>query len=317
VISSPQKKEGTIRIFFQNVNSIYKFKSWETLKDTGKALNNLHIDIIGFAETNLKWTFRTINQARCILQQSCSLIQLTTSSSNEPTRTPFQPGGTMTIAKDKYTGRIIGTIKDESNMGRWSGYKFSTTLQHNLNILTVYQSVPSEGLHSTYKQQQSKLRDMGHSNPNPRTQLLQDLKEEILKWNSQGDKTIILIDANDNLYNKNSLLPTFLSQTNLTSLIPNPFNNPPTHSRGSKCIDYIFGSTSILQHVTSSGINAFYDLPYIHSDHRGLFVDINELALFGATLSTIIPPTPRKLISTSKGLVQKFLQNIENTKHIP
>jgi hypothetical protein len=46
-------------------------------------------------------------------------------------------------------------------------------------------------------------------------------------------------------------------------------------------------------------------------------VDINELALFGATLNTIIPPTPRKLISTSKGLVEKFLHSIERTNQIP
>jgi hypothetical protein len=115
----------------------------------------------------------------------------------------------MSIAMNKYTGRIIETITDKTNMGRWSGYKFSTTFNHHFNVVTVYQSVLSEGLHSTYKQQQSKLRDMGHLQPNPRKQLLHNLKEVITKWNERGDQTIVLIDANDNLYNKLSLLPTF------------------------------------------------------------------------------------------------------------
>jgi hypothetical protein len=110
----------------------------------------------------------------------------------------------MTIVTSKYTGRIIETISDETNMGRWSGYKFSTAINHHVNIVTVYQSVLSEGLHSTYKQQQSKLRDMGQLHPQPRKQFLHDLKEVIMKWNEQGDRTIVLIDANDNLYNKES-----------------------------------------------------------------------------------------------------------------
>jgi hypothetical protein len=128
---------------------------------------------------------------------------------------------------------------------------------------------------------------------------------------------MILIDTNDNLYNKDSLLPSFLSKSDLTSLIPNTKEHPATYSRGSRCIDYIFGSTSLIQHVQACGITAFYDKPYVHSDHRGLFVDLNELALFGANLNTIIPPIPRKLISTSKVLVTKFLESIEKTKKIP
>jgi hypothetical protein len=113
------------------------------------------------------------------------------------------------------------------------------------------------------------------------------------------------------------LLPNFLSQTDLTSLIPNSFDHPPTHARGSRCIDYIFGSTSLVPYVTASGITAFYDRPYIHSDHRGLFIDIHELSLFGANLNTIIPPLPRRIVSTSKVLVQKFLDSLDKTQQIP
>jgi hypothetical protein len=36
-----QKQKATLRIFFQNVNGIFKFKSWETLKEASKSLLNL------------------------------------------------------------------------------------------------------------------------------------------------------------------------------------------------------------------------------------------------------------------------------------
>jgi hypothetical protein len=226
LISTP-KREGDLRIYFQNVNSIYKFRDWNSLREASAALHDYKVDIFGFAETNIKWNLRLKNQVTNILQKDHKIVQTTTSSSNEPSRTIYQPGGTITTATSKYTGRIRGIITDDTTMGRWSGFTFSTNFQHNIHLITVYQSVKSEGIHSTYKQQQSKLADMGHRHPNPRKQLIEDLQVLIQKWNGQNDKTIILIDANDNLYNKDSLLPNFLSQTNLTSLIPNSFDHPP------------------------------------------------------------------------------------------
>jgi hypothetical protein len=95
------------------------------------------------------------------------------------------------------------------------------------------------------------------------------------------------------------------------SLINNPREHPATHARGTQCIDFIFGSLPILKHVRSAGINSFYETPYSHSDHRGMFVDLDELSMFGATLHTIAPPIPRKIVSTSKTLIQKFLSAIE------
>jgi hypothetical protein len=52
LINTP-KNEGDIRIFFQNVNSIWKFRRWDTLKEASQLLKRLNVDIVGFAETNL------------------------------------------------------------------------------------------------------------------------------------------------------------------------------------------------------------------------------------------------------------------------
>jgi hypothetical protein len=103
----------------------------------------------------------------------------------------------------------------------------------------------------------------------------------------------------------------------MVSLIQNPLYHPDTHARGSKCIDYIFGSTTLLQHVSAAGINSFYDLLFRNSDHRRLFIDIKGLPVLGANLSTVIPPTPRKLVSTSKTLITKFLTTLQQQHQIP
>jgi hypothetical protein len=240
------KQKNTIRIFFQNVNGIYKFKSWSSLKQATHHLKEMSIDVIGLAETNLHWNTRTTNAARNIFQKTFKTVQLNVSNNKDPSRSTFQPGGTLTAITNRFTGYITGTVEDPSNMGRWSGFTLSTNFQTEIHILTVYQSVVSDGIHSTYRKQHHQLLLMGDKNPNPRKKLIEDLETIIEKWNNKGDKTIILIDANDNIFLKNSLLPKFLANTKLTSLIPYPLQHPATHARGTKCIDYIFGSSSIV-----------------------------------------------------------------------
>jgi hypothetical protein len=81
----------------------------------------------------------------------------------------------------------------------------------------------------------------------------------------------------------------------------NPEAYPPTHIRGSYGIDFIYGSPNVLQHIDASGMTAYFKEPWPNTDHRGLFVDINTIGLFGATIHSIPPILPRKM--TSKSLI--------------
>jgi hypothetical protein len=65
-----------------------------------------------------------------------------------------------------------------------------------------------------------------------------------------------MMDANDSLFKKDPLLPMFLSKTALISMVPN-LDHPATHLRESKCIDFIFGSINLVQHIKYAGITAF------------------------------------------------------------
>jgi hypothetical protein len=116
-----------------------------------------------------------------------------------------------------------------------------------------------------------------------------------------------MIDANEALFSKNSKISNFLAQTQLTPLIQHPQHYPPTHIQGTKCIDFIFGSISIQQHVIQSGITPFFESPWIHTDHRGLFVDISEIGLFGATTHSMVPSVPKRISSLSRKMVYKFI----------
>jgi hypothetical protein len=315
LITSP-KHPNSIRIAFQNVNGIQKAKSWNELKSFSHKLSTLNVDIFGAAETNLKWTFARNQQVKAILQKTHNMCSISTSSNKEESLTAYQPGGTLTAIFHKYVGRITKTIQDPTSLGRWSGFKLHTHFGHQLNILTVYQSTKSDGLHTSYQQQSHYFRTQGIQNPDPRKLLLRDLEHLIGEFNNLKEETILLIDANDGIHQRNSLLPTFLSNTNLVSLIPNTNHHPPTHARGSHCIDFIFGSHRLLDHIHASGISALYDEPWPNTDHRSLFIDVDELGLFGANLETIPPPVRRVITSKSQKTILKFHHHLTKSNMV-
>jgi hypothetical protein len=269
-ILTTDKQHNTIRILFKNVNGIYKANSWYELTNLSKQLDNYGVDIFGAAETNLNRTNMKTHQAKNVIHRHSRMTSMHTSSNTEGTTSSYQPGGTMIIVRNKTASRISEPIHDQTGLGRWSGVKLHTNFGHKLNVLTVYQPTKSEGIHTAYQQQAHYFRGKGIPTPDPRKLLLSDLAKLINACNSQKDETIILIDANDNLHSSRSLLPTFLSTTNLTPLLPNPDHYPATHTRGSNCIDFLFGTPRIVEHIRAGGITPFFEAPWPNTDHRDL-----------------------------------------------
>jgi hypothetical protein len=165
----------------------------------------------------------------------------------------------------------------------------STNLGHKIHIVTVYQSVKLDSIHTVYQQQQHILLNKGITQPNPQTQLLHDLSVLLNQWNKLNNQTIICIDANDALHTNKSLLSRFLSDKPIIRLIQNPAHYPPPHVSGSTYINFICDSTSLLTHVMKSGLTQFFSAPFEWSDHQGLFLDLVESSMFGASLHTPIP----------------------------
>jgi hypothetical protein len=161
------------------------------------------------------------------------------------------------------------------------------------------------------------LKNKGVKTPEPRQQLLDDLTTIIQLYNRNNDSTIVMMDANESLYHNNSKLPNFLAATNLTPLIENPHHYPATHKRGQQWIDFIFGSPNIQNNIIASGITAFYEHPWPLTDHRGLFLDVDILGLFGASLHTPLSVTPKRLSSLSRPMIKNFINKLEQSQLLP
>jgi hypothetical protein len=159
--------------------------------------------------------------------------------------------------------------------------------------------INTDDIHTSYMNQMNMLKNKETNNPEPRKQLIIDLKTLIMSYNNIQEQTIVLVDTNDGLFNRLSLLPTFLSNTGIIPLISNPEDYPATCSRGSQCIEFIFGLAPIVENIISLGMTSFFDKPWPHTNHQGLFVDLDIVGLLGATLHNIPPTIPRKITSKS------------------
>jgi hypothetical protein len=311
------KLPSIFRIFLQNVNGIYKSNSWEEWKSFSALATELHLDAVCMTEPNLNWNTKLEQSAQSLSQRFTKNCRLSTSSNTTAGFGYYQPGGTTITILAKATGCITAKISDSSSMGRWSGFKLHTNGSRHINIITVYQATKSDGIHTNYMHQISTLKQQGQSNPDPRKQLFTDLQLVIQAYNKINDLTIILIDANDSLYNRQFLLPTFMYNTKLVPLIFNPEMYPPTHNRGSHCIDFILGFPQLVHYIEESGMTRYFEQPWPNTDHRGLFIDINTIRLFGATLQSIPETVPRKVTSKSMKIATKFALHLSKINLIP
>eukprot|EP00957_Ditylum_brightwellii_P190373 14491877-Ditylum_brightwellii.AAC.1 len=102
------KEEDTLRLYFHNVNGGLKSGGWGEYKFALKRLKEKEVDIVGFAETNLTWTPQDKYSARMKLRKEYEgKSKLTTSASDEPSATDYQPGGTLTAVGGNHVGRVL------------------------------------------------------------------------------------------------------------------------------------------------------------------------------------------------------------------
>ena len=86
-----------------------------------------------------------------------------------------------------------------------------------------------------------------------------------------------MVDANSGLDAKD--FGPFVAKIGLCDIIggTHGIDTPNTHAEGSQAIDFMLATPNIMNMIKRSGMLRFYD--GIHSDHRGIYVDLNILHL--------------------------------------
>jgi hypothetical protein len=182
--------EDKMRILFKNVNGIGGASSSKEWENITKELAIKKIAVCGLAETNFAWnparTREMIVRAKVAMQQATGKrtnLFLQTSSCTGWIGGRYQPGGTCTMALDKWASRVISKDEDPQKLGRWSTIKIRLR-GTEIAFITVYRVCKTQvnlDTNTSYSQQWKELASRADPNPDPRKSTLQDLKKYVKK----------------------------------------------------------------------------------------------------------------------------------------
>ena len=297
---------------------------------------------LNMGRTETKSKLYTLTKIHCT-QSKTQFSHLNDSSI--PFKSEYQAGGTLTMTNHSAVGRIVESGQDPFNMGRWSWVTLQGKSNKTITIITAYcpgkGTLNNKGILTSWRQQyRYQLQSTSKQLNPPHEQTLIDLA--IFIRDRRARKNIILLGIDANQYTKANEItqyipinekdyiqeykPTmpqrtgsnirnlsdFIRWTGLTDLVSiNHGDKGPNtyiHQNG-KAIDFILGSNELIDKVTSIGYTP--SNKYIAGDHRGIFVDIPTLELFGHNNETLAPTNTRNLTIEDPGVVDKYVEILE------
>ena len=241
--------------------------------------------------------------------------RLVTSTSNAPSASYTQYGGTCTGVTGKWSGRVKQHGMDPHGLGRWSYTTITGKHGHDVLVVTAYQvckqSINSVGAQSSYAQQWHLLRQSGDPNPNPRKRFIQDLDTFLEPYHTQGIEILLLGDFNETLGDSAQGLDSIVNKYGLLDLLPYHHgleDEIETQSRGTKRLDYAFGTPLIAESIVRIGLTPYNFI--LASDHRGLFIDFRVDSFLGGDPNPLMSPALRGIRSTNPKQCRKYVQAV-------
>jgi hypothetical protein len=230
----------------------------------------------------------------------------------------------MMMSSGQLASRHLETSCNPTGMGWYSYQTFNGANGTKLMFITAYrvcfQSIKTAGDTTFFFHQWHSLLQDGHKTPNPRKQVLLNLKELILGKIGQGYNVCIVcisMDANEELDSRNNQLLDWIEQCGLVSAHEHFYDAeyydrhpvPSTYDRGPNKIDFVLCTPRLFTCIESVSIEAMNE--GTASDHLGLIVDLNTEKLLGVT-ANISKNKSRILKSTTRKASGQFRSKLYN-----
>ena len=290
-------QRNTMRVFHINLNGVTyhnDFLEWEM---TVAFLMDMQVDVFGLTEINLDLDNGIVkDKFTQAAKHFDPYLRLTSSSSKQKVgESPFKMGGTVTGTNGCWSGRIINQGSDD--LGRWSFMSMQAKQGHHVLFITVY--IPGKpstvgGGTTIYKQMEADVLEKKGQLLDPRKELLKDLYTFIDKERKKGNMILLMGDMNDNMGLKKGEVRSFMESVGMKVTFEERHGDkeelPPTHDRGSKCLDIIGCSNNLPEGaIVRAGYAPFYF--NFFTDHRGVYIDLDIKIIFNSTR----PDTTRQI----------------------
>jgi hypothetical protein len=285
--------ESTTRFILNNPSGVTWDGSYDHLSEYLLDLLEVGVDVIQFPEANVDWRGpREFKKCQSAVKSVFRHAKLSTSSSIKWTTSAKLPGGTLTIAVENFTGRVLGTGRD-AKCGHWSYFQTRGRNGRKIIVATIdqvcQQTVASTGSLTACQQQHTILTAEGRittnargvPSPHPRKALIKDFSAQLRSWRAAGHEFIISGDLNELLGENPDDFGSITTTFNLADVYRHRhgLDEPATFNCGHRRLDYVLCSVPLLSTVSACGILPFHILSL--SDHQTVFVGFDTKLLFG------------------------------------
>ena len=309
------KPRNTFRILAKNPNGI-------SIGDGGNLnvilddLQDAQVDLFLASETKLD---STQDYVRSSVDRQCRIVcgknrKIVLGSSCTQSPNQFKPGGVMAMLTGNTVGRVQSTGQDE--FGRWVYIKMNGSDGKVITVIATYQvcqgNVKHSGPTTALTQQYSMLEQANRQNPHRvRWHHSRDLVQFVKDCQSDGELVVIGGDFNETLGDSPGGMTRLCSQCNLRNPVEELHGHAgfSTHIKGQKCIDYLLISQELMPSVTASGYEAFN--VRIVSDHRGVYIDVDESLFFGNKTRPPVGPPPRLYNSKNPTMTKDYFAHMK------
>ncbi len=183
-------------------------------------ITQLGASVMAIQEPNTHWNVEAIHQLYTQCRSVAPHITIATSSSVDSDSPGYQPGGTMILALDPWTSRVVQRGNDVI-LGRWSFLEFMGKSDKRLIVVSGYRVCNQKfdaTSNTTSAQQIRLLQTQGITNPKPRRIFIDDLISQVLLWRNANKEVLICMDANENVDDPKADISRLFTATDLMDL---------------------------------------------------------------------------------------------------
>ena len=305
------KDAEDIRVYLQNPNGVL---GMDTKYDDRRVLLQLQewdVNIIALPETNRNWKVPWLQDRwESEVQRVWRHAKVFNSSINTDQRNTKIQGGVSLIVTNRWASRVVDHGEDP--LGRWAWVQLRGKSNEMFTCMAMYQpnpGSPDNGPETVWTQQyQHRLQEVldkegdTESIIDPREKILLDMNEWISQNIGANDQFVLLTDANQSLDDNTTTysLRKLIQDNTLHSTmeLKHPGESVRSTNRGSKTIDHI-----LIKNIPSDQVKRSGQLPFelgFHTDHRGMFTDIDVHSILGIYVEDPIEQAQRRLSSKNK-----------------
>jgi len=273
------------------------------------------VSVFAAQETNVHWNEDTTHLLQTQCRSVAPQIQFATSTSAKKTKEWYKPGGTIIMALNQWTSRVVKKAHDPY-LGRWSYLEFIGKQDKRLIVMSCYRVCNQQfdvASQTVTAQQIRLLQARGIQNPKPQKTFLDDLIQQIKNWRRENKEIIICMDANDPIDDLKADIARLFREIDVIDLHYHQHpgaRKPATQQQGRHAIDLIAGSPRAVEAMVHAWICPFGDPAMIKGDHRLLGIDFDPDVLFGNALAPHTLLMTRSVNSRHEQKVTKFCKRV-------